>query len=132
MADPEGKKILVLVLKYLKNIGQYDPIRDAELFRVFSKPNTLARVSGFCRGAGRFNGEGNFVSCVSYVVSYFVYVPQGDIGSVHRAELMTHVGGVNISIGTQHPMLAYYCIVACSSQVCAAEACILRIRRQLV
>ena len=100
----------------MKN-GQFDPIRDAELFRVFSKPNTLARVFGFCRGAGRFNGEGHFVSdllrkrspvsCVSYVVSYFVYVPQGDIGSVHRAELMTHVGGVNISIGTQNPMLAY-------------------------
>ena len=62
-------------------------------FSRFSKPNTLARVFGFCRGAGRFNGEGNFVSCVSYVVSYFVYVPQGDIGSVHRAELMTHLGG---------------------------------------
>ena len=74
----------ILVLKYLKNIGQYDPIRDAELFRVFSNPKALARVYGICRSAGRFYGE-------VYVAfeGNWVYVPQGDFGSVHRAERMT-------------------------------------------
>ena len=51
--------------------GQYDPIRDAELFRVFSKPNTLARVFGFCRGGRAVQWRRQFpIMCYSFRIVF--------------------------------------------------------------